>query len=123
MTFWAWVLENPSIALLITEGAKKAGALLTAGYAAIALPGIYSGFRQDKAWGNAIGLPYLIPQLEAFCQSGREIVFAFDQDTKPKTIRNVRTAIERTGKLLGYRGCKVSVVSWFYMKEIAENIK
>ncbi|MFM7713157.1 MAG: DUF3854 domain-containing protein, partial [Microcystis sp.] len=90
MSFWAWVIENPSIALLITEGAKKAGALLSAGYLPIALPGIFNGFRQEKdSWGNAIGLPYLIPQLEAFCQSGREIVFAFDQDKKPKTIRNV----------------------------------
>jgi hypothetical protein len=113
VSFWQWVLENPSIALLITEGAKKAGALLSAGYAAIALPGIYSGYRQDRdSWGNVIGLPYLIPQLEAFCQSGREVVFFFDQDVKPKTIRNVWKAIERTGKLLGYKGCKVSVARW-----------
>ena len=112
VTFWAWVLDNPSIALLITEGAKKAGSLLTAGYAAIALPGIYSGYRQDKEWGNAIGLPYLIPQLLPFCGGGREIAFFFDQDSKPKTIKNVRRAIERTGKLLGYKGCKVSVARW-----------
>ncbi|WP_419546415.1 plasmid replication protein, CyRepA1 family [Microcystis sp.] len=112
VTFWQWVLDNPSIALLITEGAKKAGSLLTAGYAAIALPGIYSGFRQDKEWGNAIGLPYLIPQLLPFCGGGREVVFFFDQDSKPKTIKNVRRAIEKTGKLLGYKGCKVSVARW-----------
>jgi hypothetical protein len=112
VTFWAWVLDNPSIALLITEGAKKAGSLLSAGYVAIALPGIYSGFRQDKEWGNAIGLPYLIPQLLPFCGGGREVVFCFDQDSKPKTIKNVRRAIEKTGKLLTYKGCKVSVARW-----------
>jgi hypothetical protein len=112
VTFWAWVLDNPSIALLITEGAKKAGSLLSAGYVAIALPGIYSGFRQEKIWGNAIGLPYLIPQLLPFCGGGREVVFCFDQDTKAKTVKNVRTAIEKTGKLLGYKGCKVSVARW-----------
>jgi hypothetical protein len=111
--FWQWVIKHPSIALLITEGAKKAGSLLTAGYVAIALPGIYSGYRQEKdPWGNVIGLPRLIPQLEAFCQGGREVVFCFDQDTKPKTVKNVRRAIERTGKLLGYKGCKVSVARW-----------
>jgi len=110
--FWQWVIENPSIALLITEGAKKAGSLLSAGYAAIALPGIYSGFRQEKIWENAIGLPYLIPQLLPFCGGGREVVFAFDQDTKPKTIKNVWRAIEKTGKLLTYKGCKVSVARW-----------
>lgn len=113
VTFWAWVLDNPSIPLLVTEGAKKAGSLLSAGHVAIALPGIYSGYRQEKdPWGNVIGLPRLIPQLEAFCQSGREIAFFFDQDSKPKTIKNVRRAIERTGKLLGYKGCKVSVARW-----------
>ena len=113
VTFWQWVLDNPSITLLITEGAKKAGSLLTAGYAAIALPGIFNGYRQEKdTWGNVIGLPILIPQLLPFCGGGREVVFFFDQDSKPKTIKNVRRAIERTGKLLGYKGCKVSVSRW-----------
>lgn len=122
--FWQWVINNPSITLLVTEGAKKSGSLLSAGYGSIALPGIYSGYRQEKdSSGNVIGFPRLIPQLEAFCQSGREVVFAFDCDTKPKTIKNVRTAIERTGKLLTRKGCRVSVVSWFYMKGIAESIK
>ena len=111
--FWAWVIENPSIALLITEGAKKAGSLLSAGYVAIALPGIYSGYRQLKdCHGQPIDLPRLIPQLMPFCGGGREIAFFFDQDTKPKTVKNVRRAIERTGKLLGYKGCKVSVARW-----------
>jgi hypothetical protein len=107
------VRENPSITLLITEGAKKAGSLLSAGYAAIALPGIYSGYRQLKdCHGKAIDLPYLIPQLLPFCGGGRDIVFCFDQDSNPKTIENVRRAIEKTGKLLGYKGCKVSVARW-----------
>jgi len=111
--FWQWVRENPSITLLITEGAKKAGSLLSAGYAAIALPGIYSGYRQLKdCHGKAIDLPYLIPQLLPFCGGGREVVLFFDQDSNPKTVKNVRRAIEKTGKLLGYRGCKVSVARW-----------
>jgi len=113
VTFWQWVLDNPSITLLITEGAKKAGSLLSAGYVAIALPGIYSGFRQEKdSFGNIIGLPYLIPQLMPFCGGAREVCFAFDQDTKPKTVKNVRRSIEKTGKLLIYKGCKVSVARW-----------
>jgi hypothetical protein len=111
--FWQWVIKHPSITLLITEGAKKAGSLLTAGYAAIALPGIYSGYRQLKdCHGQPIDLPRLIPQLMPFCGGGREISFFFDQDSNPKTVKNVRTAIDRTGKLLGYKGCKVSVARW-----------
>ncbi len=111
--FWAWVINNPSIPLIITEGAKKAGCLITNSYVAIALPGIYGGYRQLKDnWGNKIGKPRLIPQLEIFAHRDREIIFAFDNDTKSKTIANVRTAIRVTGGLLASRGCKVTVVSW-----------
>ncbi|WP_144875533.1 plasmid replication protein, CyRepA1 family, partial [Hyella patelloides] len=99
--------------LIITEGAKKAGCLITNSYVAIALPGIYGGYRQERDnWGNKIGKPSLIPQLEVFAQKEREIIFAFDNDTKPKTVANVRAAIKITGGLLASRGCKVTVISW-----------
>lgn len=111
--FWAWVIANPKIPLIITEGAKKAGALLTAGYVAIALPGIYNGYRQPKNdWGQKIGNPHLIPQLEALAQKGREIIFGFDNDTKLKTVLNVRSAIAKTGKLFERRGCSASIITW-----------
>ena len=113
--FWAWVIEHPSIPVIITEGAKKAGAIFTAGYAVIALPGIYNGYRQDKDdWGNKIGEPTLIPQLQAFAQKDREIIFCFDNDTKPKTVKNVRCAIAKTGKLFAKEGIRVSVITWEY---------
>ena len=113
--FWRWTLKTPEMPLLITEGAKKAGSLLTAGYAAIALPGVYNGYRQPKdEQGNKIGKPKLIPQLEAFTGAGREVVFVFDSDTKPKTVANVRKAILTTGKLLQQQGCQVSVITWSY---------
>lgn len=111
--FWAWVIANPSIPLIITEGAKKAGSLLSLGYAAIAIPGICNGYRQPKdESGNKIGLPYLIPELLAFAQTGREIIFCFDHDDKPKTIQNVRKAIAKTGGLFASLGCQVSAIAW-----------
>lgn len=111
--FWSWVVKTPEIPLIITEGAKKAGCLLTAGYVAIALPGIYNGYRQDKdQFNKAVGLPKLIPQLEPFAVEGREIVFCFDRDRKPKTQKKVRTAIVKTGKLFERKGCTVKVVTW-----------
>ena len=42
--FWAWEKEN-NIPITLIEGAKKAGALLSAGWAAIALSGVYNGYR------------------------------------------------------------------------------
>ncbi|MBC1238632.1 MULTISPECIES: DUF3854 domain-containing protein [Nostoc] len=41
--FWAWVMENPQIPVFLTEGEKKAGCMLSLGYVAIALPGIWNG--------------------------------------------------------------------------------
>lgn len=111
--FWGWVLCNPQIPVIITEGAKKAGCLLTAGYVAIALPGIFNGCRQDKdEFDKKVGLPYLIPQLEAFAVEGREIGFCFDNDSKSKTKKNVNKAIVKTGKLFERKGCAVKIVKW-----------
>jgi hypothetical protein len=111
--FWEWVKDHPEIPLVVTEGAKKAGTLLTAGYAAIALPGVRSGYRQPRnEFGHKTGQPYLIPQLQVFAQSGREIYLCFDQDLKQQTVRNVNQAISATAKLFTKQGCKVKVVVW-----------
>lgn len=111
--FWAWVINHPQIPICLSEGAKKAGSLLSAGYVGISLPGIFNGYRQPKDELNQpTGPAQLIPQLEAFCRSGREVAFCFDQDTKPKTVKNVQIAIQKTGKLLEDRGCKVSIIRW-----------
>jgi len=111
--FWQWVKENPSLPLCITEGAKKAGALLTAGYGAIALPGIHSGYRIPKNnQGRRIGHPHLIPELQPFIAPNRPIYMVFDQDTKPQTLRAVQTAIRRMGYLLQQAGCQVKIVTW-----------
>ncbi|MEM8832641.1 MAG: DUF3854 domain-containing protein [Cyanobacteria bacterium P01_G01_bin.19] len=57
ISFWEWVINNPEIPLIITEGAKKAAALISTGYAAIALPGIFNGYRQPKdEFGRKTGL-------------------------------------------------------------------
>jgi hypothetical protein len=41
--FWLWVIKNPELPINITEGAKKAGCLLSRGEVAIALPGVWNG--------------------------------------------------------------------------------
>lgn len=111
--FWAWVINHPQIPVCLSEGAKKSGSLLSAGYVGISLPGIFNGYRQPKdEMGQPTGPAQLIPQLEAFCGGGREVAFCFDQDEKPKTVKNVQIAIQKTGKLLEDRGCKVSIIRW-----------
>lgn len=111
--FWAWILDHPEIPITITEGAKKAGALLTAGYCGIALPGVNNGYRQPKnELKQPVGSPYLIPQMKTIAQKDREINFCFDHDTKPQTIKNVSSAICKTGYLFEKQGCQVKVITW-----------
>ena len=113
ISFWSWVVHNPEIPLIITEGAKKAAALISIGYAAIALPGVFNGYRQPKdEFGRKTGLAKLIPQLQAFATPGRKIYFAFDKDTKASTIANVERAIAKTGKLFIKAGVDVRVIRW-----------
>ncbi|ACB51216.1 conserved hypothetical protein [Crocosphaera subtropica ATCC 51142] len=111
--FWQWVMDHPSIPLCITEGAKKAGALLSAGYVAIALPGINNGYRTPKdEQGNRLGKSYLIPQLKKFTKGRREIYITFDQDSQPHTIKAVNQAMRKLGYLLTQTECQVKVIHW-----------
>lgn len=111
--FWQWLIEHPEIPLCITEGAKKAGALLTAGYAALALPGIFGGYRVPRdSKGDRIGKSRLIPQLLKLATQERAIYITFDQDSKPNTIKAVSAAIRQLGYLLAQQGCSVKVISW-----------
>jgi len=109
--FWQWVLEHPEIPIILVEGAKKAGCLLSLGYVAIALPGIFNGRRVMRDEYGKVWAESLIPELELFATSGRRFYFCFDHDTKPKTIKNVNLAILKTGRLLEQKGCAIHVIS------------
>ena len=108
---WPTVQSDATIPRLWTEGAKKAGAALTAGYAAIALPGVYSGYRSKDKLGNPIP-PQLIADVEAMTQPGSIHYLSFDQDEKPSTRHNVAIAMTRFGQLLQAQGCEVRIVRW-----------
>jgi hypothetical protein len=111
--FWQWVKDHPQIPIIITEGVKKAAAILSCGYVCIALPGIWNGVRQPKdEHGNYEGLASLIPQLQILAQPGRRIYFCFDQDSKRNTVRSVNKALAKTAKLFLVQKCEVRVITW-----------
>lgn len=101
-TLWLEILGDPKIPIILVEGSKKAGALLSIGYIAIALPGIFNGYRTATK--------QLIEDLAAFACPGRTFYICFDYDAKAKTRRNVNLAIERLGSLFQQQGCKTLVI-------------
>jgi hypothetical protein len=108
---WQDQLADPSQPILLVEGAKKAAALLSRGYAAIALPGVFNGRRVMRdEWGKRYS-ESLIPELALFAQAGRPVYFCFDHDTKASTTHHVNQAIAATGQLLQKAGCDVRVIA------------
>jgi hypothetical protein len=100
--FWLEALSNPAVPIIITEGAKKGACLVNLGYAAIALPGVFNGYRRATK--------RLIEDLAVVCAKGRPIYICFDHDTKEHTRRNVNIAISRLGRLFAIQGCNVNVI-------------
>ncbi|WP_293229288.1 plasmid replication protein, CyRepA1 family [Microcoleus sp. PH2017_05_CCC_O_A] len=107
--FWQWVWDN-NIPVIIVEGVKKAGCLLTLGYAAIALPGVTGGVRTKTPQGEKCD-PYLIPELQHFATEEREIYICFDRDSKRQTIQNVNREIGKLGRLFTAANCPVKVIN------------
>ncbi len=66
--------------------------------------------------------PNLIAQLQIFAKNNREIIFCFDNDSRQKTVKNVRKAIARTGKLFVREGCEVSVVTWNFPEKGVDDL-
>ncbi len=95
--YWQKVL-NSNEQILITEGAKKAGAALSAGLAAISIPGVTTGQKLGRLKDD------LIP----FFNVGRRVILAFDADVITK--QKVQQALDRLGRLIAETGANVSVL-------------
>ncbi len=95
--FWSWALATPELQLLICEGFKKALAALSAGWAAVALPGVQMGRRRvgdDERLIEALQL--LAPE--------RRWLIAFDAEAKPSTAVKVGAAAGALARALRAAG-------------------
>ncbi|BDA76493.1 hypothetical protein CAL7716_106590 (plasmid) [Calothrix sp. PCC 7716] len=104
LSFWEWVILHPEIPIILCEGEKKAACLLSLGFVAIALPGI---------WGGRVGKQdfdeRLHPDLLPLAQKGRKFIILFDHDTKLSTRWSVHQATLRTGETIEAVGGKCEV--------------
>lgn len=102
--FWEWVQRHPEIPIILCEGEKKAASLLSLGFVAIALPGIWNGRVGKKDFDER-----LHPDLMPLAQKGRKFIILFDHETKLKTRWSVFQATVRTGKTIEAVGCLCEV--------------
>ena len=102
--FWKWVTDNPQLPIAVTEGAKKAGCLLSNGYISICLTGVWNAKQKKKLKA--------IPTLAPFLVQGRPIHLVFDSDIVVK--RQVQQALKHAGYLAVKAGCIVGVALWEY---------
>ena len=103
LCFWEWVQQHPEIPIILTEGEKKAACLLSMGFVAIALPGIWNGRVGKKERER------LHPDLVPMAQAGRKFIILFDYETKPKTRYAIYQATLRTGQAIEAAGAECSV--------------
>ena len=108
VNFWSWVKNHPEIPVILTEGEKKAGALLSQGYAAISLPGIWGG-RNSKEKDPE---QKLHDDLMPLAGNGRTFIILFDYDRKQSTREAVYKATLATGQEIEATGsiCKVALL-------------
>jgi putative DNA primase/helicase len=109
--FWEWVAKNKHIPIIITEGAKKALALLSNGYVAIALYGCSCGGKEE-----------LIPDLARFLISGRTWLFGFDRDDKDSAIKAVTAGKTKIRKHLVQSDYKVFVEDIIWKAEDGKGV-
>jgi hypothetical protein len=104
---WRSIEADPSIDLVIIEGVKKAGAVATAGIPAIAVTGVENWSRRDEDDNRQ-----LEPRLAKFAVPGRTFVIAYDQETKPESIKSVTRARTTLATTLTGLGCEVKIANW-----------
>ena len=96
--YWLNVINDKS-PIIITEGAKKAGALLTIGLPGISLPGVSTGQKLGRLRSD------LLP----FFGVSRRVYLCFDSDVIVK--KPVQLALDKLGRLISEKGAMVSVIN------------
>ena len=108
INFWSWVQSHSSVPVILTEGEKKAGSLLSQGYAAISVPGIWGGRNGKEVDPEQKLHRDLLP----LANPGRTFIILFDYDQKQSTREAVYKATLATAKAIEATGasCKVALL-------------
>jgi hypothetical protein len=125
--FWDWYLEHDGF-IIITEGAKKACSLVSNGYPAIGLNGIWGcGTNVKDMFGNVEkdergkSIKTIHPDLEPFLD-GREIVLALDREATPDKVKTVEAAKAAFVRAIDGEELTVTDLKWKSHKGIDDYI-
>ena len=102
--FWLWVLNHPELPIVLTEGAKKAACLLSHGWIAISISGVWMG---QEGKGTK-----LHPSIRSFIVPGRPVYLAFDSDIIIK--ESVEAALRQLGRLIKKERAEVFICLWHF---------
>ena len=108
---WSSVITGAYPFIVITEGTKKAGALLSYDIPAIALTGV-DGWSQPREPGEP---RELLDELKLICSPKTHIILAFDADTKESAKQRVESAKRNLADALvsnGVRSRNISLARW-----------
>jgi hypothetical protein len=114
-SFWEWLEQHPEVPVVVTEGGKKALALFSLGFVAIALVGVNGGVQKyDKVAGDRIQKlqPELVPGLKELAIPDRHFILAFDQDEKKQTRDRVQRALFDLSFWLERAGASAAIAQW-----------
>jgi len=97
-------LGDPSVALWITEGARKADAAVSVGIACISVSGVWNWRGTNDAGGRTV-----LPDWDHVALNGRAVCLCFDSDAA--TNPNVALALARFTGFLEFRGATVTPIT------------
>jgi conjugative relaxase-like TrwC/TraI family protein len=107
-----YVADKYNLPIVLTEGLKKTWSSLSQGHLTVGLPGVNALYRAKDEFGNRLPQRELTEYGKALAKPGRQITFAFDQDTKLRAIFNVRRDLVRTVELLQAEGVVCKLAPW-----------
>lgn len=106
------VADQYNLPIVLTEGLKKTWASLSQGHLTVGLPGVSALYRAKDEFKNRLPEREFTDYGKALAQSGRQITFAFDQDTNTTSIMNVRRDLVRTLEFMQSAGVVCKIAQW-----------
>ncbi len=103
--FWSWVKNNTRVPIILTEGAKKAGATITNGFVCISIAGVSNGQFHGR----------ISPMIKDFVGTGRSVYLAFDSDLHIKPA--VKHELDRLSRLIAKHGAVPELLIWEHNDE------